>query len=269
MNRIHAVILDWAGTTVDFGSFAPTQIFVEAFRQAFDVEITLAEARVPMGLGKWQHIEALGKLPAVDARWQAKFGRSMSAADIDAIYAAFMPLQIAKVVDFSSPIAGVIDTIAALRAEGIKIGSCSGYPRAVMERLVPAAAEHGYRPDHWVATDDLAAGGRPGPWMALQNVIALGIDAVAHCVKVDDAAPGIREGLNAGMWTVGLAVSGNEFGATWDAYQTMSKEDVAVRREHAASKLYAAGAHYVVDSLADLPGVIAHINARLAQGERP
>ncbi|EAR2029197.1 HAD family hydrolase, partial [Salmonella enterica subsp. enterica] len=148
MNRIHAVILDWAGTTVDFGSFAPTQIFVEAFRQAFDVEITLAEARVPMGLGKWQHIEALGKLPAVDARWQAKFGRSMSAADIDAIYAAFMPLQIAKVVDFSSPIAGVIDTIAALRAEGIKIGSCSGYPRAVMERLVPAAAGHGYCPDH-------------------------------------------------------------------------------------------------------------------------
>ena len=68
MNRITALILDWAGTTVDFGSFAPTQIFVEAFHQAFDVDITLAEARVPMGLGKWQHIEALGKLPSVDAR---------------------------------------------------------------------------------------------------------------------------------------------------------------------------------------------------------
>ncbi len=116
MNRISALILDWAGTTVDFGSFAPTQIFVEAFRQAFDIEITLEEARVPMGLGKWQHIEALGKLPAVDSRWQAKFGRAMTAADIDAIYAAFMPLQIAKVVDFSAPIAGVVDTIAALRA---------------------------------------------------------------------------------------------------------------------------------------------------------
>jgi len=116
MNRITALILDWAGTTVDFGSFAPTQIFVEAFRQAFDMEITLEEARVPMGLGKWQHIEALGKLPSVDSRWQAKFGRPMTAADIDAIYAAFMPLQIAKVVDFSAPIAGVVDTLAALRA---------------------------------------------------------------------------------------------------------------------------------------------------------
>ncbi|EMY8161747.1 phosphonoacetaldehyde hydrolase [Klebsiella pneumoniae] len=269
MNRISALILDWAGTTVDFGSFAPTQIFVEAFRQAFDIEITLEEARVPMGLGKWQHIEALGKLPAVDSRWQAKFGRAMTAADIDAIYAAFMPLQIAKVVDFSAPIAGVVDTIAALRAKGLKIGSCSGYPRPVMEKLVPAAAAQGYAPDHWVATDDLAAGGRPGPWMALQNVIALGIDDVAHCVKVDDAAPGISEGLHAGMWSVGLAVSGNEFGATWEEYQAMSKAEIATRRERAAGKLYAAGAHYVVDTLADLPEVIANINARLAKGERP
>ena len=269
MNRISALILDWAGTTVDFGSFAPTQIFVEAFRQAFDIEITLEEARVPMGLGKWQHIEALGKLPAVDSRWQAKFGRAMTAADIDAIYAAFMPLQIAKVVDFSAPIAGVVDTIATLRAKGLKIGSCSGYPRPVMEKLVPAAAAQGYAPDHWVATDDLAAGGRPGPWMALQNVIALGIDDVAHCVKVDDAAPGISEGLHAGMWSVGLAVSGNEFGATWEEYQAMSKAEIATRRERAAGKLYAAGAHYVVDTLADLPEVIADINARLAKGERP
>lgn len=240
MNRISALILDWAGTTVDFGSFAPTQIFVEAFRQAFDIEITLEEARVPMGLGKWQHIEALGKLPAVDSRWQAKFGRAMTAADID-----------------------------ALRAKGLKIGSCSGYPRPVMEKLVPAAAAQGYAPDHWVATDDLAAGGRPGPWMALQNVITLGIDDVAHCVKVDDAAPGISEGLHAGMWSVGLAVSGNEFGATWEEYQAMSKAEIATRRERAAGKLYAAGAHYVVDTLADLPEVIADINARLAKGERP
>lgn len=84
--------------------------------------------------------------------------------------------------------------------------------------------------------------------MALQNVITTGIDDVAHCVKVDDAAPGISEGLHAGMWSVGLAVSGNEFGATWEEYQAMSKAEIATRRERAAGKLYAAGAHYVVDT---------------------
>ncbi|HAT4916939.1 TPA: phosphonoacetaldehyde hydrolase [Serratia marcescens] len=269
MKQINAVILDWAGTTVDFGSFAPTQIFVEAFKKTFDIDISLAEARIPMGLGKWQHIEALGKLPAVDARWRQKLGRSMSHQDIDALYQAFMPLQIAKVIDFADPIEGVPQVIAGLREQGIKIGSCSGYPRAVMEVLVPAAAQRGYTPDYWVATDDLAAGGRPGPWMALQNAIALGIDAVAHCVKVDDAVPGIHEGLNAGMWSVGLALSGNEFGATWQEYRQMAAAEIELRRTAAADKLYAAGAHYVIDTLAQLPGVIADINRRLADGERP
>ncbi|TBU69586.1 phosphonoacetaldehyde hydrolase [Serratia marcescens] len=269
MKQINAVILDWAGTTVDFGSFAPTQIFVEAFKQTFDIDISLAEARIPMGLGKWQHIEALGKLPAVDARWRQKLGRSMSHQDIDALYQAFMPLQIAKVIDFADPIEGVPQAIAALREQGIKIGSCSGYPRAVMEVLVPAAAQRGYAPDNWVATDDLAAGGRPGPWMALQNAIALGIDAVAHCVKVDDAVPGIAEGLNAGMWSVGLALSGNEFGATWQEYRRMTAGEIERRRAAAADKLYAAGAHYVIDTLAQLPAAIADINRRLANGERP
>ena len=147
---------------MDFGSFAPTQIFVEAFHQAFDVDIT-GEARVPMGLGKWQHIEALGKLPSVDARWQAKFGRAMTAADIDAIYAAFMPLQIAKVVDFSAPIAGVVGTISALRAGRAESGFLFRLPAPGDGEAGARRRRQGYAPDYWVATDDLAAGGRPRP----------------------------------------------------------------------------------------------------------
>lgn len=105
--------------------------------------------------------------------------------------------------------------------------------------------------------------------MALQNAIALGIDAVAHCVKVDDAVPGIAEGVNAGMWSVGLALSGNEFGATWQEYRQMAEGEIEQRRTAAADKLYTAGAHYVIDTLAHLPGVIVDINRRLANGERP
>ncbi|NLD00981.1 MAG: phosphonoacetaldehyde hydrolase, partial [Gammaproteobacteria bacterium] len=42
--QVEAVILDWAGTVVDFGSFAPTKIFVEAFA-SFGIEISLQQAR--------------------------------------------------------------------------------------------------------------------------------------------------------------------------------------------------------------------------------
>ncbi|MEG0008321.1 MAG: phosphonoacetaldehyde hydrolase [Aeromonas sp.] len=266
---VQGLILDWAGTVVDFGSFAPTSIFVEAFARAYDFEVTLDEARQPMGLGKWDHIATLGRLPSVDARWQARFGHSMSREEVDHLYHTFMPLQIAAVTRFAAPIPGVLPVLASLRAQGLRIGSCSGYPRPVMEALVPAAAELGYRPDHWVATDDLKAGGRPGPWMALANVIELGLSAVHRCIKVDDAVPGISEGLNAGMWTVGLSVSGNEFGATLEEFAAMGQEEVAARRAPAEAKLRQAGAHYVIDTLADIAPVVADINRRLALGERP
>ncbi|MGL5757918.1 phosphonoacetaldehyde hydrolase [Plesiomonas sp.] len=269
MSAVNALILDWAGTVVDFGSFAPTSIFVEAFSVAYDFPVSLEEARQPMGLGKWAHIEALSRLPSVAQRWFTQFGRPMDKSDIDMIYQTFMPLQIEAVKFFATPIPGVLPVLNQLRDQGMRIGSCSGYPRPVMEVLVPVAAQHGYAPDHWVASDDLAAGARPGPWMALANVLALGIDAVQHCVKVDDSVPGITEGLNAGMWTVGLAVSGNEFGATWEAFSAMSAAEIAERRQPASDKLRAAGAHYVIDTLADIIPVIEDINRRLQNGERP
>ncbi|MFM9625871.1 hypothetical protein ACKI14_49780, partial [Streptomyces turgidiscabies] len=74
MKHLEALILDWAGTVVDHGSVAPTTIFVEAFKNAFNFDITLAQARIPMGMGKWDHIATLGKLPEIDTRWQAQFG---------------------------------------------------------------------------------------------------------------------------------------------------------------------------------------------------
>lgn len=268
-HRLEAVIFDWAGTTVDFGSFAPTQIFVDAFRQAFDFELSLAEARGPMGLGKWQHIEALGADPVVGARWQARFGRPMSHADIDHIYRTFLPLQVERVAAHADLIPGTLETIAAIRGRGMKIGSTTGYPRQVMERLMAAAEAKGYAPDCIVCADDLEAGARPGPWMALQCVLDLGIGSVARCVKVDDTLPGIAEGIHAGMWTVGLALSGSPAGLTLAEYKTASAEERRAVRERVTPAFVEAGAHFVIDTIADLVPVLDEIEARLRKGERP
>lgn len=269
MKTVEAVVLDWAGTVVDFGSVAPTTIFVEAMKQAFDFDISLDEARVPMGMGKWDHIKTLGQLPEVKARWIEKFGAEMSDEQVDFIYQTFMPLQKAKVGDRAAPIAGALDAIETLRQQGIKIGSCSGYPKEVMDILVIAAAEYGYKPDCYVSSDEMAAGSRPGPWMALENVNRLGIKAVSHCVKVDDSVPGIEEGLNAGMWTVGIAVTGNAIGLTEEEWLPLDDEQKQQLKQRAVEQLTAGGAHYVIDSLAQLPQVIEQINTRLVAGERP
>ena len=268
LSPLQAVIFDWAGTLVDFGSLAPTQIFVEAFA-SFGISITLVQARGPMGLSKWDHIHQLLQDESIAAQWQTVFGRTPTNEDVDAIYARFMPLQIAKVGEFSAPIAGAVQTLQWLRAHGLKVGSCSGYPREVLNQLLPQAEGAGLKPDYVVAGDELEAGGRPGPFMALANVLALGIGDVRACVKVDDTVPGIEEGLRAGMWTVGLSLSGNEVGYSVQEFANAPEEEVEARVAVAEAKLKKAGAHYVVRSVADLPAVLVQIAAEMRAGKMP
>ncbi|MCO7557127.1 phosphonoacetaldehyde hydrolase [Metapseudomonas otitidis] len=265
--RLQAAVLDWAGTVVDFGSFAPTQIFVEAFAE-FGVAVSLEEARGPMGMGKWDHIRTLCNLPAIAERYRAAFGRLPTDDDVTAIYERFMPLQIEKIGVHSALIPGALEAIAALRQRGLKIGSCSGYPKAVMDKVVELARGNGYIADHVVATDEVP-NGRPHPAQALANVIALGIEDVAACVKVDDTWPGILEGRRAGMWTVALTCSGNALGLTWDQFKVLSPTELERARQRIGQLFEGARPHYLIDTIADLPKVIDAINARLARGEMP
>lgn len=265
--RLEAAILDWAGTVVDFGSFAPTQIFVEAFDEV-KVAISLAEARGPMGVGKWDHIRALCDDPAIAARFEQAAGHIPTDDDVTALYERFMPLQIAKIGEHSALIPGALEAIAALRQQGMKIGSCSGYPAVVMEQVVTRAQEQGFEADHVVASDEVP-NGRPHPAQALANVIALGITDVAACVKVDDTVPGILEGRWAGMWTVGLTCSGNALGFSYAEFRDMPAALLAEKRSSIESQFAPAQPHFLIDTIADLPSVIDEINARLSRGERP
>ncbi|MES2869004.1 MAG: phosphonoacetaldehyde hydrolase [Pseudomonadota bacterium] len=265
--KLQAVVLDWAGTVVDFGSFAPTQIFVEAFAE-FGVAVSLEEARGPMGMGKWDHIRTLCNQPQIAERYRAVFDRLPTDEDVTALYERFMPLQIEKIALHSALIPGALNAINTLREQGLKIGSCSGYPAVVMQKVVELASHNGYVADHVVATDEVP-NGRPHPAQALANVIALGISDVAACVKVDDTWPGILEGRSAGMWTVALTCSGNALGLTYDQYKALSSDKLAAERARIIKMFEGSRPHYQIDTIVELPAVIEDINARLSRGETP
>ncbi|MGY2314158.1 phosphonoacetaldehyde hydrolase [Pseudomonas sp. SDO5522_S412] len=266
-SKLQAVVLDWAGTVVDFGSFAPTQIFVEAFGE-FGVAVSLEEARGPMGMGKWDHIRTLCNLPQIAERYRAVFDRLPTDEDVTALYERFMPLQIEKIALHSAVIPGALEAINTLRGQGLKIGSCSGYPAVVMAKVVELARQNGYVADHVVATDEVP-NGRPHPAQALANVIALGVSDVAACVKVDDTWPGILEGRSAGMWTVALTCSGNALGLTYEQYKALPAAELALERARITQMFEGSRPHYLIDTIVELSAVIDDINARLARGETP
>ncbi len=264
---IRAVILDWAGTAVDHGSIAPVMAFVEVFR-LHGVEISVEEARGPMGLPKCDHIRAITQMPMVAALWKAVHDRLPNEADVAAMYEAFIPLQLKVLADYADPIPGTVETVARLRQRGIKIGSTTGYNRQMMEVLVPEAVRRGFQPDSIVCVSDVPAG-RPEPWMALRSALELRAYPPALCVKVGDTVPDIQEGLNAGMWTVAVALTGNELGLTAEELAALSQDELETRRERAHLRLADAGAHYVIDGIWSLPWVLDDIEARLADGEQP
>ncbi len=265
--KIQAALLDWAGTTMDFGCMAPAVVFVKVFERA-GVPISMDEARAPMGAHKRVHIQKITQLEAVKKRWEAKHGRPPDDQDVSRMFAEFVPLQLDCLSDYSELIPGTLEVVNALRARGIKIGSTTGYLREMMEINLRDAKKQGYEPDSTVCASDVPAG-RPYPYMCLQNVINLQVSPVHACVKIDDTIPGIEEGLNAGMWTIGLAVSGNEVGLSLKGWNALPDSEKQVRRERAYQRLRTSGAHYVVDAIADMLPCFDEIEARLARGEKP
>lgn len=264
---LQAVLLDWAGTTMDYGCMAPAVVFMQVFRRK-GVNITMEHAREPMGAHKKVHIRAISKIPAVAKMWQEKHGRPCNEDDVEAMFQDFVPLQLACLAEYADLIPGTLEAVAEFRRMGLKIGSTTGYTKEMMAILQAEATRRGYTPDSTVCATDVPAA-RPYPWMCIQNAVNLQIFPMQAFVKIGDTLPDIEEGLNAGMWTIGLAKTGNEIGLQEADLTKLSADDYKAKLDRAYKRMYQTGAHYVVDSLADCPKLLPEINARLERGEQP
>jgi len=266
--KLRAVIFDWAGTVVDHGSRAPIAALREVFEQA-GVPVTVAEARIAMGIAKKDHIRQLTGLPRVAEEWTRVRGALPGETDVEALYERFLPAQIACFGEYSRVIAGVPATVEGLRGRGVKIGSTTGYTPAMLEFLAGKAKEQGFDPDCAVCPQDVPGGGRPGPWMCYLNAIRMAAGPLWEMVKIGDTPSDIEEGLAAGMWTVGVTRTGNEAGLTEAEWDAAGPDERATVLAQAERRLVDAGAHYLVESAGECLDVLDEIAGRISHGERP
>ena len=261
MKKIERVIMDWAGTSVDYGCFAPVAAFVDSFK-SMGLTVTPSETRSHMGLTKIEEIRALFSIDHVQDEFRRNFGRDFGEADVQECYKRFQKILFDTLEDYSLPIPGVVDVVNRLRADGIKVGSTTGYTKAMMDVVIPAAASHGYVIDNCVTSDNLP-GGRPRPFMIYQNMIDLNIGSRFSVLKYGDTIADIKEGVNAGVWTVGVVLGSNELALTEKEVKELPDLQLKARMAQVRNRMYAAGADYVVDSIAELPALIQDINEKL------
>jgi len=258
---LKAVIFDWAGTTVDFGCFAPTGVFIEVFRQK-GIEITQKEARGPMGMHKRDHIREITKYPRIASEWRMVHNSECTEKDIEEMFVNFIPLQLSVLEGYSTIIPELPTALEVIRSLDIKIGSTTGYNKEMMQILTSYAARQGYLPDSVVCATDVPAG-RPAPWMAYRNAENLGIYPMQAIVKIGDTIADIEEGINAGMWSVGVVTSSNEMGMTQEEIRLMEPKELESRKQMVRNSFFEAGADYVIDNLSEMGDLIDKINLKL------
>jgi phosphonoacetaldehyde hydrolase len=177
-----------------------------------------------------------------------------------------MSAQAAK--ERAQPIPAAIEVIEHLRAQGLRVGSTTGYTRAIMDGVIAQANQHGLVTDNLVCADDLPEG-RPGPLGMYRCFIDLRVWPAHTVVKVDDTVPGLMEGRHAGCWTVAVAASGNAMGLDEQEWAGLSAGSRQALLQKAHLTLEEAQPDFIVDTVADLPRVVDEINRLLSLGQLP
>lgn len=258
MRKIEAVILDWAGTTVDFGSEAPVRAFAESFER-FGMSPTLEEIRRPMGKLKRDHIHEMMEMPRLGSQWETLHGRKWNENDVDEIYAVSEKAIMEVLPLFTEPKPFVREAVDLLREKGIKIGSTTGYTEEMMEIVSAEAEKKGYHPDMWVTPDQVEGRGRPYPYMIFKNLEGLGIESVSSAVKIGDTAADIAEGRNAGLISVGVVEGSSVMGLSAEEYKGLSGEEKESLDSEVRKKYAQWGADYVIQNFSELEDLIFDI----------
>jgi phosphonoacetaldehyde hydrolase len=266
---IKCVILDWSGTLVDPGVLAPAIAFVEVFKK-FGIEITMKEARIPMGLRKDLHISAILDFPNVRNRYFELYGKYPTKETVNMFFEAYIPIQMQCLSTYGNIIEGTNTTLQKLKSDGIKFGLTTGFTKDMSDLLLEEVRKQGIILDSAVAGDEVENGIRPSPSMLYKNLDHLGIDRIQSVIKVDDTTSGIGEAINAGCWSVGVCRWSNytnynsleQIGAT-------SANEINKRSKIARLTLEKSGAHYVIEDINQLPEVIKDINKKLSDGIQP
>jgi phosphonoacetaldehyde hydrolase len=254
MKDIGLVIFDWAGTLVDFGCRAPLEAFHQAFEKA-GLPLTEEIARRPMGAHKRDHVREILRYPEIVDRVRAQGKGDPDEALVDAIYQDFSRRLPELLPRHAEVIPGCVEALEWLRFNGIRIGSTTGYTRAMMDVLEPLARAAGIAPEIVICADEVPQA-RPAPWACFRLAERLGVYPMSRAIKVGDTPADMAEGRNAGMRCIGLSECGNEVGRSREALAALGSRERALLVQSAEQRLLRAGAHAVLRCVAELPAWI-------------
>lgn len=261
---IQAVIFDWAGTTVDYGSRAPIIAFQRAFAH-FGIEVPEAVIRADVGLDKATHIAKLFAQPQTWAAWLDSGHDAQRDVAIQEVYQQFQTEIKAVLTETGQLKPGMQALCAYLNLKHIAMASTSGYTADMIAQLLPVAATQGYQPQVNVTSEQTDGVGRPAADMLNSAMRQLQISDPQTVIKVGDTVNDILEGHHAHTISVGVIVGSNLIGMSEAEFAALPISEQTRLTTAARDTFIKAGADYTIDSMADLMPLIEALDQQAAK----
>ncbi|MGE8337305.1 phosphatase [Pseudomonas laurylsulfatiphila] len=159
---------------------------------------------------------------------------------------------------------GALDSLLSLQRQQIPCAWLDEMSPALSQSLAAALPE-------WIKPSQHSATISPWPapdacWQALMT---LNVDRLDGCVLVSGEPRLLQAGLNAGLWTIGLASCGSLCGLAPRQWQALTQQERDIKRGKATMQLFGLGVHSVIDHLGELDTCLADIQLRRFKGEKP
>ncbi|MXR31049.1 HAD family phosphatase [Pseudomonas sp. PICF6] len=166
--------------------------------------------------------------------------------------------------EHSQPTPGALESLRLLQLQEIPCAWLDELPPAIIHSLAASLPA-------WIKSPQLPATNYPWPaphacWQAL---MALNVQQLDGCVLVSGEPRLLQSGLNAGLWTIGLASCGSLCGLAPNEWQLLSQQERETKRAKATVQLFGLGVHSVIDHLGELDTCLADISLRRLKGEKP
>jgi len=256
---IKAVVFDWAGTTVDYGSLAPVIAFKTAFNDA-GIEINDQEIRRDMGITKWDHIGKLLKMPDIFQQWEKEYNRLPDFQDRRKLYEDFQACLLDYVRDSTELKPYTLDTFNYLKDQEIRVATTTGYTPEMMKLVQNSAYELGYRPELVLTSEDVDGDGRPSAKMIQKIMTEFELCDPKELIKIGDTLVDIEEGRNAGVNTIGIVEGSSLMGLSEQEFDSLSDEEKEVIRHRVVNEFANANADIIINNLSELPEAIKFLN---------
>jgi beta-phosphoglucomutase-like phosphatase (HAD superfamily) len=188
------------------------------------------------------------------------FGLSGCLVDFGArmrLHSADLPVQ-----DQAHATHGALDILHSLQHQGVPCAWLDELPANLSQRLASSLPG-------WVAASPNTGARWPAPDACWQALMALNVGRLDGCVLVSGEPRLLQSGLNAGLWTIGLASCGSLCGMSPAEWQALTQQERDLKRGKATLHLFSLGVHSVIDHLGELPTCLADIGQRRLKGEKP